>query len=206
MLYTIVTRAKRYIWIYEDSTLDKVPMFEYWYKRDLIEIVTESARPDKHQTPSSSSTEDLIEIVTESARPDEHQTPSLLASSSTEPDEHQTLSLLASSSIEDWKRQGDIYMEKRLWQQAKKCYQKAGESSLQNIAHAHALEQRALRAKKTDTSQFRAAAAMLIDCCKLVPRKDLVHNAAICLYRAKMHTESIKLFERIQEVRNVCMQ
>ncbi len=181
MLYTIVTRAKRYIWIYEDSTLDKVPMFEYWYKRGLIEIVTESAGPDEHQTPSS------------------------LASSSTE-DEHQTPSLLASSSTEDWKRQGDIYMEKRLWQQASKCYQKAGESSLQNIAHAHALEERALTARKTDTSQFRKAAAMLIDCCELVPRKDLVHNAAICLYRAKMYAESIKLFERIQEVRNVCMQ
>ncbi len=164
MLYTIVTRAKRYIWIYEDSLLDKVPMFEYWYKRDLIEIAT-----------------------TESTRPDEHQA-------------HLSLE---SSSAEVWKKQGDIYTEKKLWQQARKCYQKAGEESLENIAHAHALEERALRAQKTDTSQFREAAAMLIDCCGLVPRKDLVQNAAICLYRAKMYTESIKLFERIQEVRNV---
>ncbi len=158
MLYTIVTRAKRYIWIYEDSPHEKVPMFEYWYKRDLIEIVTELARLD----------------------------------------EHQTSLLLASSSTEDWKKQGDIYMEKRLWQQAKKCYQKANEQLLQNIAHAHALEERAL--KSQDTSQYREAAAMFIHCCKLAPRKELAKRAAFCLYEAKMYTESIQLYEKVQEV------
>ncbi len=161
ILYTMVTRAKRHIWIYEDSPLEKLPMIKYWQRRNLITLVSR----------------------------DDSELPKQIQ--------------LERSSTEEWKKQGDIYMEKKLWHAARKCYQKAQEAPLEHIAYARALEQRALRTKQTDVAQFRYVAALFLRCSLLAPQKEHVKNAAICLYRAKMYLESSKLFEMIQEVRKL---
>lgn len=164
MLYTIMTRAKRCIWMYEESPLEKLPMLSYWFCRDVIEEATSRHSSDGHNS--------------------------------------QTLISLESTPREEWKKQGDSYMQKKLWQAAKTCYHKAAEMSLEKIAHAHFLEERAQRVKKKDPAQFREPAAIFIESCTHHPRLDLAHNAAVCLYKANMYSESTQLFEAIGEVSN----
>ena len=163
MLYTVATRAKRQILIYEDSPLEELPMIFYWYKRDLIKIF------DLHD----------LEERGESS-----------------------LFRIGSFEFEKWKKQGDVYMEKKLWHAARKCYRKADEKSLENVAHALALEKKAKSTKHTDALQFMSAAVLFIKSCESTPKKEIVKNAAICLYHAKMYTEAIQLFELIHEVRD----
>ena len=38
-LYTAVTRAKCNLWIYDSDPKSRLPMFDYWYKRDLVKVV-----------------------------------------------------------------------------------------------------------------------------------------------------------------------
>lgn len=159
ILYTVITRARCHIWIYEDLPLEDLPMIKYWQMRNLITIVSQ---------------DDIVS---------------------------QKETQFEKSSTADWKQQGDFYMEKRLWYAAKKCYQKAKENTLENIAFARALEQKALRTKHTDVKQFRYVATLFIKCALLEPQKEHVKNAALCLFRAKMYSEALKLFEFIQEVR-----
>ena len=163
MLYTIVTRAKRHIWIYEDSLPKDLPILDYWYKRNLVKVVLKPDDLDKGDDNSS--------LQVGSLRP------------------------------EDWKKQGDAFMEKKLWHAARKCYHRANEQSLKNVAYAIALEKKALSTKQADVIQFRSLAARFIINCEASPKKDLVKNAAICLYHAKMYSEAIQLFEFIEEVR-----
>jgi hypothetical protein len=38
-LYTAVTRAKCNLWIYDSDPQSRLPIFDYWYKRDLVKVV-----------------------------------------------------------------------------------------------------------------------------------------------------------------------
>ena len=38
-LYTAVTRAKCNLWIYDSDRKARLPMFDYWYKRDFVKVV-----------------------------------------------------------------------------------------------------------------------------------------------------------------------
>ena len=38
-LYTAVTRAKCNLWIYDSDRKTRLPMFDYWHKRDLVKVV-----------------------------------------------------------------------------------------------------------------------------------------------------------------------
>ncbi len=44
-LYTAVTRAKCNLWIYDSDRKTRLPMFDYWHKRDLVKVV--QAHPSK---------------------------------------------------------------------------------------------------------------------------------------------------------------
>ena len=158
MLYTIITRAKRYVWIYEDFEPEKLPMLDFWYKRELIEVIDQETKSLDH-----------------------------------------TVSLQSSSSSE-WKERGNNYMEKKLWRAAALCFKKANEELLRKTACARALEKQAVKSKQANISQLRTVADMYIKCYRLEHRKQYGRNAAICLYRAKMYSESIQLFEMIEEV------
>lgn len=151
MLYTVVTRAKRHIWIYEDKQPNDLPMLEYWYRRDLVEVMTEPS--DSKDFP------------------------------------------LQNSSLQDWKQQGDIYMEKKLWRFARKCYKKAQEGNLERYAYAHTLQERAINTK--------AAAAIFLEHSQLFPKKEHVQKAAVCLYKAEMYLKSVQLFEKIKQVSSI---
>ena len=166
MLYTVVTRAKRHIWIYEDFPPEKLPMLEYWYKRDLIRVDSQ-----------------LLDNNCRGLDVDIEST-------------------LHESSTDEWKKQGDIYMERSLWHAAKKCYQKANDQYLVEVAHALVLKKEALTTKSVGIPQFCSVAAQFIKCCELVPRREHLKNCAIFLYHAKMYTESIQLLEKIEEVRS----
>ena len=38
-LYTAITRAKCNLWIYDSDRKNRLPMFDYWYKRNLVKVV-----------------------------------------------------------------------------------------------------------------------------------------------------------------------
>ena len=38
-LYTAITRAKCNLWIYDSDQLNRLPMFDYWVKRELVKVV-----------------------------------------------------------------------------------------------------------------------------------------------------------------------
>ena len=48
-LYTVITRAKSHLWIYESSSPSDLPMLDYWHRRGVIKAVTESSSQYIHQ-------------------------------------------------------------------------------------------------------------------------------------------------------------
>ena len=48
-LYTAITRAKCHLWIYDSDQNKQRPMFDYWYKRNLIEKVKVSEMTEQEQ-------------------------------------------------------------------------------------------------------------------------------------------------------------
>ena len=45
-LYTAITRAKCNLWIYDTNTKSRLPMFDYWHKRDLVKVVQSKSLPE----------------------------------------------------------------------------------------------------------------------------------------------------------------
>ena len=107
---------------------------------------------------------------------------------------------------EDWKKQGDHFSEKCLWELAMKCYTRAGETHLQTEANAYFLVQQAeelygekIRRKDAQKLYLQATAAFL-ECDHL--NHDVKHlmNAATCLMNGKKHREAAELFEKLRQV------
>lgn len=40
-LYTVITRAKSHLWIYESKSPDELPMLDYWHRRGVVKVVTD---------------------------------------------------------------------------------------------------------------------------------------------------------------------
>ncbi len=53
-LYTAITRTKCNLWIYDSNQKARLPLFDYWYKRDLVKVV---------RTGSSSDIEGMYNLV-----------------------------------------------------------------------------------------------------------------------------------------------
>ena len=107
---------------------------------------------------------------------------------------------------EDWKKQGDHFSEKCLWELAMKCYTRAGETHLQTEANAYFLVQQAeklygekIRRKDAQKLYLQATCAFL-ECDGL--NHDVKHliNAATCLMNGKKHREAAELFEKLRQV------
>ena len=45
-LYTAITRAKSNLWIYDSNQKLRLPMFDYWYKRNLVKVVQTQRNED----------------------------------------------------------------------------------------------------------------------------------------------------------------
>ena len=108
---------------------------------------------------------------------------------------------------EDWKKQGDYFSEKRHWELAKQCYQRAGTevSHLEKEANGYFLVKQAEKAhgrKKKDTVQklYLQAALAFLECDQLNHDVKRLKNAAICLMNGKKYREAAELFERLREV------
>ena len=116
---------------------------------------------------------------------------------------------------EDWKKQGDYFSRKRLWELAMKCYQRAGneESHLEKEANGYFLVKQAEkvpRGKRKDhavqNSNLHVQAALaFLESDQL--KHDVKHlkNAAICLMNGKKYEEAAELFERLSEVKGWCI-
>lgn len=39
-MYTVVTRAKHNVWLYEDLEPKALPMLDYWHRRGLVQVIT----------------------------------------------------------------------------------------------------------------------------------------------------------------------
>ena len=47
-LYTAVTRAKRKLWIFDSDECKRLPMFNFWYKQCLVEVIGTENISDEH--------------------------------------------------------------------------------------------------------------------------------------------------------------
>ena len=107
---------------------------------------------------------------------------------------------------EDWKKQGDHFSEKRLWELAMKCYARAGETHLQTEANAYFLVQQAEelygeKTRKKDAQKlYLQATCAFLECDRLNHDVKLLINAATCLMNGRKHREAAELFEKLRQV------
>lgn len=56
-LYTVATRAKHHLWIYEESSPESLPMLEYWHQRNVVQVMSSTNEFAEqlhiHSTPTS---------------------------------------------------------------------------------------------------------------------------------------------------------
>ena len=154
-LYTAITRTKSNLWIYDSNQNLRLPMFNYWYKRNLVKVVNTQGNDDH-----------IFDVV-----------------------------FAANSAPEQWKAQGDNLMEKRHFEQALHCYQRAGKENeyLVKKADAYCLLQRALNLPESSELRLKAAIKFLetaeycvrnnsLDCMISV---ELLYSAAMCLWTSQ---------------------
>ena len=108
---------------------------------------------------------------------------------------------------EDWKKQGDIFSEKRHWELAMKCYQRSGTeaSHLEKECSGYFLVQQAEKVhagerKNTVQKLYLQAALAFLECDQLNHGVKQLKNTAICLMNGKKNREAAELFERLSEV------
>ena len=168
-LYTAITRTKSNLWIYDSNQNLRLPMFNYWYKRNLVKVVNTQGNDDH-----------IFDVV-----------------------------FAANSAPEQWKAQGDNLMEKRHFEQALHCYQRAGKENeyLVKKADAYCLLQRALNLPESSELRLKAAIKFLetaeycvrnnsLDCMTSV---ELLNSAAMCLWTSQppRFIPAAQLFEHV---------
>ena len=162
-LYTAITRAKCNLWIYDSDEKKRLPMFDYWNRRNLVKIIC------------------LDEI--------------------SEKDE--SVLFAATSSKEEWKKQGDYFKKKKLWEPAMKCYEKAEDVYLEKEAKAYCLVQKArtsnLRPREMEEMYLQAAIAFL-ECDKSQHDVKFLRYAASFLKKAKRSNEAGLLYAKLSRV------
>jgi tetratricopeptide (TPR) repeat protein len=159
-LYTAVTRAKCNLWIYDSNQKKRLPMFDLWYKRDLVKVVGDN----------------LVGCG----------------------DQH-SLIFASISTPQQWKIQGDYFMRRSRWEQAKHCYDRAGPENLFLSVEANArfLVQQATRLAKPHL--YLEAAVDFLHRDQLTHSVQCLVFTAQCLRRAKPQkfASAAVLFERL---------
>ena len=108
---------------------------------------------------------------------------------------------VTSSTKQEWKEQGDYFKKKRLWEPAKKCYQKAGHPLLEMEAEAYSLVQQAREHKGKEMQDLYLKAALaFLNCDQFHNEVKLLAIAATCLKNAKKYSDAAKLFEKLGQV------
>ena len=121
-------------------------------------------------------------------------------------DEQNILFPVEEFKMEDWKKQGDQFSEKLLWELAMNCYERAGETHLQTEANAYFLVQQAeklhgLKGRRKDAQKlYLQATCAFLECDRL--NHDVKHlmNAATCLMNGRKYREAAELFEKLRQV------
>ena len=165
-LYTAITRAKCNLWIYDADVKRRLPMFDLWYKRDLVKVVGNDIDGAESQ---------------------------------------HSLIFASISTDEQWKVQGDYFMRRSRWEQAKHCYERAGKGNAYLICEANArlLVQRARRESKPQL--FLEAAVDFFHSDEFMHNIHCLLLAAQCLRRAKppKYIPAAELFEKLGKVQTI---
>lgn len=107
------------------------------------------------------------------------------------------------STPQQWKIQGDYFMRRSRWEQARHCYDRAGPEShcLYLEANARLLVQTAM--KQGNPRMYIDAAIDFLHSDELTHNVQCLRLSAQCLRRARPSklTSAAKLFERLKEVR-----
>ena len=116
--------------------------------------------------------------------------------------------LFASPSDSDaWRKQGDLYLSKSLYEQAISCYAKACEPQLQYNSAAFYWFNMA-RTSKNTKQLYQISAAYFLQAENELPRKEektterieFIEKAARCLKDGEYHCEAAMLYEAIGKV------
>ena len=109
----------------------------------------------------------------------------------------------ATSTKEEWKKQGDYFKKKKLWEPAMKCYVKAEEVYLEKEAMAYCLYQQArapnLKPREMEELYLKAALAFL-ECDKSKHDVKSLRYAASFLKKAKRSNEAGFLYAKLSRV------
>ena len=166
-LYTAITRTKCNLWIYDSNQKMRLPMFDYWYKRELVKVV---------RAGTLSEIEGMYNLV-----------------------------FASNSTADQWKAQGDNFRKKHLWEQAKLCYERAGEESvyLAKEANAYQLIQ---NARQQRPGLYFEAAVRFLECDYLHHGIQYINAAALCLRNTKppKYSTAAKLYEKLGELGKAC--
>eukprot|EP00731_Ephydatia_muelleri_P011967 Em0006g861a len=155
-LYTAITRAKCNLWIYDCNEHKRLPLFDYWLRRNLVKVVTSYDSVTNEET---------------------------LFNHASDP--------------EEWRKQGEYFRKKDLWEAAMKCYHKAGDKHLEMEAKAFSLLKKIQSTNKDESHKlyYMAAIAFLdSDEAKHDPSKEQILYAAKCLKNARNHRNAAELY------------
>lgn len=117
-------------------------------------------------------------------------------------EDQESLIFASISTPQQWKIQGDYFMRRSRWEQARHCYDRAGPEnhSLYLEANARLLVQTAM---KQDPRMYIDAAIDFLHSDELAHNVQCLRLSAQCLRRARPSklSSAAKLFERLKEVR-----
>lgn len=161
-LYTAITRAKCNLWIYDCNEHKRLPLFDYWLRRDLVRVVTSYDSVTNEET---------------------------LFNHASDP--------------EEWRKQGEYFRKKNLWEAAMKCYHKAGDKHLEMEAKAFSVLKKTRSADKDELPKLFSMAAIAFldsDEAKRDSSKEHILFAAQCLKNARNHRKAADLYRLLNKV------
>ena len=110
------------------------------------------------------------------------------------------------STAEEWKRQGDYFKKKYLWDLAVVCYNKAGMPELACEAYAYSsvlLGNKHKSDSKLMREHFLNATINFFKCLQLQQSAKWIKMAALCLFNAREYGLAAPLFAKIRQVNTV---
>ena len=104
-------------------------------------------------------------------------------------------SFSSKSSVKQWKKRGNFFKEKGLWNLAVVCYNKAEMPLLSKDALGHHYVQLAKKEPSQQKYHFLTAANYFCESLRLQPSSKYLEKIASCLYNAQQYIYAAKLFE-----------
>ena len=114
--------------------------------------------------------------------------------------------IAAVSSADDWKKQGDYFKKRCLWDLAILCYSKAGMPELTREVKAYSCVLMGKKYKhdvKKMKEYFVTATLNFFECLKFQPSAKWIENAAVCLFNAREYDLAAPLFGRLGQVKKL---